>query len=183
MAVEQSKRGLAKEIRPGSIKHRPYRAGAWRNQMQGRKKDSLIAWRKVVRTIAKQGFLKEADIPWRFAMRLTDPESVNPPARVNSLSGIAHLSGGRHRFSTVDLLGKRLYRTQYIVVNEDKFRRWASTWMETNFRVKNPHPDRLTTAAFTRYMHDNNLHWSGCTDRRRGMPDTSDEWGRKHDRL
>jgi len=38
--------------------------------------------------------------------------------------------------------------------------------LEAMFRAKNPRPDRHLAAAFTRYMHDRNLHWMGCTERR-----------------
>ena len=59
------------------------------------------------------------------------------------------------------------------MVNDGKFRRWASTWMKTDFRVKNPHPDRIITAAFTHYMHENSLHWSGCAEGKRSSGFTS----------
>lgn len=125
-------------------------------------KERLIAWRRVVGTIAKKGFLREADIPKSFVERLTDPIFVNPPARVYTLSGVAHINGGRYRFSTIDFLGKSLHRTRFVVVNDEKFRKWASAYMEANFNARNPHPDRIIRSAFTHYMRDNNLHWSGC---------------------
>lgn len=134
---------------------------------KGRKRQSLIAWRKVIKKIARKGFLKEADIPKSFVRRLTDPIFVNPPAMVCKLTGVSHPNGGRRKFSTFDLLGRRVYRTQYIVVNDSKFRRLASAMMEADFRAKNPHPDRVITAAFTPYMHESNLHWSGCRERQR----------------
>ena len=52
------------------------------NQKQKEQRESLIEWRKVIRTIARKGFLKEAGISWYFARRLTDPMFVNPPARL-----------------------------------------------------------------------------------------------------
>ena len=124
--------------------------------------ERLDAWRKVVGTIAKVGFLREADIPHSFAERLTDPIFVNPPARVYTLSGVARINGGRHRFSTIDFFGKPLHRSQYVVINDEKFKEWASASMEASFKVRNPHPDPVIRSAFTHYMHDNNLHWSGC---------------------
>jgi hypothetical protein len=94
---------------------------------------------------------------------------VNPPARVYAISGVAHPRGGRYRFSTIDFFGKPLHRTRFIVVNDTKFKEWASSYMEANFKAKNPHPDRLIKSAFTHYMHDNNLHWSGCRKREKAL--------------
>ena len=134
--------------------------------------ERLTAWRKVVRLIAGRGFLREADIPKSFAERLTDPILVNPPARVYTLNGVAPLGGGRYRFSTIDFFGKTLHRTRFVVVNDDKFKTWASAYLEASFKAKNPHPDRTTKSAFTHYMHDNNLHWSGCRVREEVPPDS-----------
>jgi len=128
-----------------------------RGKMKMRRREPLTAWREAIREMAEDGFLKEADVPESFAKRLTDPMFVNPPARVYSLGGVGHGS----RFSTVDFFGKKLGRTQFIVVNDKKFREWASASLEARFRAKNPHPERPLAGAFTRYMHERNLHWTG----------------------
>ena len=106
-----------------------------------------------------------ADVPGSFARRLTDPIFVNPPARLYTLGGVANGHGGANRFSTIDFFGEQLNRTHFIVVNDEKFRNWASAFLEAKFRAENPHPDWHLAGAFTHYMHDSNLHWSGCTER------------------
>ena len=142
-----------------------------KNRKQMNQNERLNAWRRVVGAIAEKGFLREVDIPESFVKRLTDPIFVNPPARVYTLSGVAH-NGRRQRFSTIDLLGRPLHRTPYVVVNDEKFREWASDFMESSFRAENPHHDRVVKSAFTHFMHDSNLHWSGCGERRQAMGKT-----------
>jgi hypothetical protein len=125
------------------------------------RREPLTAWREAIREIAENGFLREADVPESLAKGLTDPMFVNPPARMYSLGGVRHGHGESNRFSTVDFFGKRVGRTQFIMINDEKFREWASTFLEAGFRAKNPHPDRPLAVAFTRYMHERNLHWKG----------------------
>ncbi len=129
-----------------------------------KRNESLVRWREVIRKIAKEGFLKKDGVSQRFVERLTDPLFVNPPARLYSIGGARAEHRGSVKFSTVDLFGKELSRTRFIVTNEEKFKMWAATYLEAMFRAKNADPDRHLAAAFTHYMHDANLHWSGCTE-------------------
>ena len=145
----------------------PAKGNEARNHGEEKRRSSLVAWRGIVRKIAKKGFLREVDVPSAFARRLTDPLFVSPPARVYSLGGVAKGPGGANRFSTLDFFGKQLNRTRFIVINDEKFREWASTFLEAKFRARNPSPDPHLAAAFTHYMHERNLHWSGCAEGRR----------------
>jgi hypothetical protein len=113
-----------------------------RNRKQTNQNERVSAWRRVARAIAEKGFLREADIQESFVKRLTGPIFANPPARVDTLSGVAH-NVRRRGFSTIDLLGRPLRRTRYVVVDDEKFRRWAADFMESSFRAENPHPDRV----------------------------------------
>ena len=144
----------------------PVRDKRVRKHGQEKRKGSLAAWRRIVKRIAKEGFLREADIPSVFVRRLTDPLFVSPPAREYSLGGVVNGRGGANKFSTIHFFGEPLDRTHFVVVNDEKFRTWTSGFLEAKFRAKNPHPDRPLAAAFTHFMHERNLHWSGCAEGR-----------------
>jgi hypothetical protein len=104
--------------------------------------------------IAREGILREATVSRKYVKRLTDPMFVNPPARLHALGGVANGHGGANKFSTIDFFGEQLNRTYFIVVNDEKFRRWASALLEARFREANPRPSGSLARAFTHHMHD-----------------------------
>jgi hypothetical protein len=73
--------------------------------------------------------------------------------------------GGRKgaiKFSSIDLFGKRCIREIYLVSDFDYFNRFMSRRLQMLFIRANPNPDRNLRKAFTHFLHDYGLHWSGC---------------------
>ena len=123
-------------------------------------------WEEVIRDIAREGFLRRNSVSKDFAERLTDPMFVNPPARLCRISGVRPAHRGGVKFSTIDFFGKELSHGLFMVINDEKFNAWVGSSLEAMFRAENPHPESRLAAAFTHYMHESNLHWSGCTERK-----------------
>jgi hypothetical protein len=76
------------------------------------------------------------------------------------IGGVA-ASPHRKLFSTYDFLGEKIL-LNYLVLDMEKFKRYISRYLELKFRVKNKNPNQEIKKAFTKYMHDHNLHWSEC---------------------
>ena len=73
----------------------------------------------------------------------------------------AGLHGGRH-YSIHDLLGHSVKGMVFVVIDTGKFSDFVSLELERDFKKTNPTADSRTRAAFTSFMHENKLHWSGC---------------------
>lgn len=100
------------------------------------------------------------------ARKALSPAYLNPPARkIQINTGIGHR--GPIKYSSTDLIGTAIRKT-YLVLDETFFRDAISEKLEALFFKKNPNPGPRLKRAFTHMMHNNNLHWSGCTHRTAG---------------
>ena len=93
---------------------------------------------------------------------------ARPAARRITIStGSATLSGGHGsiKYSSLDFVGFQ-FRREYLVLDEGRFRSSISKELEGLFFKNNPNPTKGLRQAFTRMMHDNGLHWSGCEHQR-----------------
>lgn len=71
-------------------------------------------------------------------------------------------SAGGAKYSTLDLLGHPLTGLNYVVLDELKFNAVMALRFESDFKKSNPNPTSHVRSAFTRFMHNNGLHWSRC---------------------
>ena len=73
---------------------------------------------------------------------------------------------GGAKFSGSDLVGKSSLTLYYLPSAQTKVERLLTDMFET----KNPMPKRYIKSAFTHLMHQNGLHWLGCSHFKEGDP-------------
>lgn len=118
---------------------------------------------EIVSKAQKQGFISAADVPAFARARLTDPLYFEPPAEHIRLSGVsAPGRKGAIKFSSVDLFGLQKLDESYYVVDWERFRKFICQKLEVMFLFKNPSPSKDLRKAFTRFLHNYGMHWSGC---------------------
>jgi hypothetical protein len=83
-----------------------------------------------------------------------------PDARTEEI-GSVRMSGGKH-YSIHDLVGYSVQGMVYVVKDLPIFRSVMAMKLEKDFLDRNPNSERGMRAAFTAFMHENKLHWSGC---------------------
>ena len=77
---------------------------------------------------------------------------------------------GTKHYTTVELLGYPVKGMVYIVTDIHRFEQAIAVKLEEDFLRKNPRRRGNIRGAFTRFMHENKLHWSMCCGKR-GRPD------------
>jgi hypothetical protein len=123
----------------------------------------IPCWHVIKRSLGVVSFLS-----LRFLHRLEKvlliQVIVNPPLQRIEITGVS-CSGrkGTIKFSSVDLFGMRLTREIYIVHNVGMFRIFISRRLQAMFEKTNPDPSKDLRRAFTRYLHNYELHWSCCS--------------------
>jgi len=110
-----------------------------------------------------QGFIVSNQVPYFARKRLVDPLYFNHPARLFQIRGVISAAHkGATKYSSIDLFGRRKLGESYYVLNWDKFSKFISQKLEVMFRATNPTPSKNKKTAFTRFMHNFGLHWTGC---------------------
>lgn len=117
----------------------------------------------ITNTLKKQGFVDSHDVPQFVRQRIVDPLYFGNPARAFYLWGVNSGQKGGRKFTSFDFFGRRMLHESYYVTDWDEFSRYLSAKLEAMFRAKNPAPTSQLRLAFTRFMHDFGLHWTGCT--------------------
>lgn len=116
----------------------------------------------IVNILKKQGFIDSHNVPQFARERIVDPLYFENPARAFYLWGVNAGQKGGRKYTSFDLFGSRMLHESYYVTNWDEFSKYLSAKLEDMFRSKNPDPPRQMKLAFTRFMHDFGLHWTGC---------------------
>ena len=133
---------------------------------QAEKKEMSESERKQFSAIGEkiraQGFIAFLGVP-RFARRrIVDPLCFEPPARPFRIIGINSGHKGGRKFTSINLFGSRVIRESYYVLDWEKFSKFISMKLEVMFRATNPDPPKQLKRAFTHFMHNFGLHWTGC---------------------
>jgi len=74
---------------------------------------------------------------------------------------------GTKHYTTAELLGYPVKGMVYLVTDNNRFEREIAAKLEGDFLKKNPRRRGNIRGAFTRFMHENKLHWSMCCKQRR----------------
>ncbi|MHB2035397.1 MAG: hypothetical protein ACYCPW_01455 [Nitrososphaerales archaeon] len=110
-----------------------------------------------------QGFIVSNQVPYFAKKRLVDPLYFNHPARLFQIRGVISAAHkGATKYSSIDLFGRRKLGESYYVLNWEKFSKFIGQKLEVMFRATNPAPSKNMKTAFTRFMHNFGLHWTGC---------------------
>ncbi|MHB2036403.1 MAG: hypothetical protein ACYCPW_06630 [Nitrososphaerales archaeon] len=89
---------------------------------------------------------------------------IFPNASVVKISSVG--VRGRKHYSTTELIGHSVKGTFYVVTDLERFNHAMSVKLETDFLKNNPQANCNIRSAFTRFMHENKLHWSMCCRKR-----------------
>ena len=118
---------------------------------------------EIKKRIRSQGFIPFETVPYFARRRVVDPLYFKQPARLFQLRGVSSAGHkGAIKFSSVDLFGLRKLDESYYVLEWDRFSKFISQRLEIMFRATNPDPSKHMKKAFTRFMHNFSLHWTGC---------------------
>jgi hypothetical protein len=122
--------------------------------------DFLERARRHYNKIVRTGFILKSELSAleRNAIMRGEFGEVPTVVRIGGVQG-AH---GK-KFSTYDFFGERM-DVSYLVLDMEGFKTYISRELEGKFLMWNPNPSRSLRWAFSSYMHDHGLHWSGCID-------------------
>ena len=116
------------------------------------------------RMLLEQGFIPFKSVPRLARQTIMDPLYLQPAARPFHITGINAGHKGATKYSCFDFFGVRMLHESYYVTDWRRFSDFISTRLELIFRATNPDPARHLKTAFTRFMHNFGLHWTGCHD-------------------
>ncbi|MHB1868430.1 MAG: IS110 family transposase [Nitrososphaerales archaeon] len=128
-----------------------------------------------IRRLQRRGFIRARDVPSPIRKALSNSLAFYPKLRQIKITSVNHGGGkGATKFSSVNIFGRRYFGEIYFVSDVDSFKRFISRRLETMFIGTNPNPDLGLRKAFTRYLHNHDLHWRGCyhlrlSDKRAGI--------------
>lgn len=108
------------------------------------------------------GFVPVNGVPSPLRIAVVDPVYFEQAPRVFCITGMNSGQKGSTKFRCVNLFGVRILRESYYVMDWTKFSKFISTRLELMFRATNPAASRYMRTAFTRFMHNFGLHWTGC---------------------
>jgi hypothetical protein len=86
-----------------------------------------------------------------------------PDASIVEIGSVCQRGG--KRYSIYDLIGYSVKGMVYLVVDLPFFKNVISSQLEKDFLTINHNPKPGMRAAFTTFIHENNLHWSRCCGR------------------
>jgi DNA-binding MarR family transcriptional regulator len=115
--------------------------------------------REIYQKLVSRGFLRLNEVHISPRNVIMSGKFGEVPERVR-IGGVTASPHGK-LFSTHDFFGEQI-SLHYLVLDMEKFKRYISRYLELKFRVKNKNPNEEIKKAFTKYMHDHNLHWSEC---------------------
>ena len=143
----------------GNDKQKLISHSAQKEMSESEKKQFAAIGKKLI----AQAFIPFEEVPYFARRKLVDPLYSEQPARLFQLMGVSSAGHkGAIKFSSVDLFGLRKLDESYYVVEWERFSEFISEKLEVMFRAANPNPSKHMKKAFTRFLHNFGLHWTGC---------------------
>lgn len=118
---------------------------------------------EIAKKIREQGFIDAQSVPYFTRVRIVDPLYLKRPVRPFHITGVNSSEKGGRKFTSVDFFGPKVIREFYYVLDWERFSKFISAKLELKFRATNIDPPRMLKKAFTQFMHDFGLHWTGCS--------------------
>ena len=117
----------------------------------------------IAKKIQEQGFIDAYSVPYFARVRIVDPLYLKRPARPFHIVGVNSSEKGGRKFTSIDFFGPKVIREFYYILDWERFSNFISMKLELKFRATNIDPPRTLKKAFTQFMHDFGLHWTGCS--------------------